>query len=504
MIKYTRTIDNPKHTSDLEIYFQKFRANIIGNNKLYQTAYGTKKMLYADWTASGRLYRPIESKLSNLLGPFIGNTHTESTTSSKVTTIAYRKAQQIIKDHVHASNTDVLISTGTGATGAVNKLQRLLGLRAPSNLQNQITLQEEDRPIIFISHMEHHSNSLSWQETIGDVVMLQPDSDGCIDLQELEQLLIKYRNRKTKIGAFTACSNVTGLKTKYQQLARMMHKHNGICFIDFAASAPYVDINMHPDDPMDKLDGLFFSPHKFLGGPGSCGVLLVDEALIDNKIPDHPGGGTVLWTNYWGEYCYLEGTESREDGGTPAIIQTIKAALAIQLKEEMGTNAILQREEEMLSYFLPQLDAMDRITILGGERSASNQLGIISFCARDIHHHLFVTLLNDRFGIQARGGCSCAGPYGHHLLDISKKASNKMTKKAEQGDMSLKPGWVRISLHPTMTNNDLQTILFAIQSIVKNIEAWRSDYYYESDKDTFTSIHSFDNTKSTINQLFYI
>lgn len=481
--KKTFNLTNHYHEGDTEQYFQQYRTHIIGQQQLFQTAYGTKKMLYADWTASGRLYRPIETKLTNILGSFVGNTHTESTITGKTTTSLYQHARQLIKAHANASESDVLISTGSGMTSAINKLQRLLGLRAANPKQ-----QEVDRPIIFVSHMEHHSNYLSWHETIGDVITLSPTCDGSINAVELEQLLIKYADRKRKIGAFTACSNVTGLETNYYQLSRIMHQHDGICFIDFAASAPYVDMNMHPDETIEKLDGIFFSPHKFLGGPGSSGILIVDQALLANAIPDNPGGGTVLWTDYWGKYSYLKDIESREDGGTPPFIQTIKAALAMQLKDAMQTDLIRQREEEMLAFFLPRLAYIDRIKILGYPANCS-RLGIISFCAIGIHHHLFVQLLNDRFGIQARGGCSCAGPYGHYLLNISPAYSKKMIEQVETGDMSLKPGWIRLSLHPVMTDNELRMILFAIQSIVAHIDQWQADYYYHPDRDTY--IHKY-------------
>lgn len=487
-------------SSHLEQYFQKYRANIIGNNQLFKTQYGLKQMIYADWTASGRLYHPIEAKIAYELGPYFGNTHTDSTITSKTTSAVFEAAERMIKDHVQASENDALICTGAGMTSAVNKLQRLLGIRAPANLQKQLPLTEKDRPIIFISHMEHHSNYLSWVETIGDVVMVPPDHNGLIDLDKLEQLLNKYADRKLKIGAFTACSNVTGIETPFHHLAKIMHQHGGFCFIDFAASAPYIDINMHPEDPAEKLDAIYFSPHKFLGGPGATGILIVDQSLIVNHTPDHPGGGTVLWTDYWGDYSYTKDLEAKENGGTPGIIQTIKAALAIKLKESMGTEMIQKREEEMLEYFLPKLDSIDRINILGPV--SYPRLGTISFYAQGIHHHLFAKVLNDHFGIQARGGCSCAGPYGHYLLGIPPSYSEIMAEKIEHGDLSLKPGWVRISLHPTMTNAELQLILFAVEATVKNIEKWRGDYLYQPDKDNFVHKHSPKDSEISIDHLF--
>ena len=179
----------------------------------------------------------------------------------------------------------------------MNKFQRILGLRIPENLKGNVQIPEKERPVIFITHMEHHSNQTTWLETIGEVVILEPSSTGEIDVPQLEELLQKYRERPLKIGSFTACSNVTGIETPYRQLAKIMHQHGGLCFVDFAASAPYVKIDMHPEDPLERLDAIVFSPHKFLGGPGTSGVLVFDSRLYSNQVPDHPGGGTVLWTN---------------------------------------------------------------------------------------------------------------------------------------------------------------------------------------------------------------
>jgi len=490
-------------TEELEQHFKQFRENIIGYNHIFKSPYGSRKLIYADWTASGRLYRPIETKLTNLFGPYIGNTHTESTVTGTTTTTAYHYAQQIIKKHVNASDDDILISDGTGMTAVVNKLQRLLGLRAPDSIQKQLNLSEKDRPIIFVSHMEHHSNYLSWKETIGDVIMLPPDVNGCVNTTELQNQLNIYKDRTMKIGAFTACSNVTGKQTNYHQLAKIMHKHDGVCFIDFAASAPYVSIDMHPKDPEEKLDGVLFSPHKFLGGPGTSGILVLSKNLLKSSVPDNPGGGTVLWTDMWGGYKYALHPEDREDGGTPGFMQAIKTALCIQLKERMGIEEMLYREKQMLSFILPQLEKIDGITILEYP-SLQPRLGIIAFHAANIHHHLFVKLLNDQFGIQARGGCSCAGPYGHYLYGIDAAYSEKMATSAEAGDMSLKPGWIRISLHPVMSNKELQTIIYAIKAIVKYSDTWKQDYRYIPKKDTFEHIRLTEKPALDMKELFTI
>jgi selenocysteine lyase/cysteine desulfurase len=461
----------------MESYFKSFRDNIIGINQHFNSPYGDIPLIYADWIASGRLYRPIESKIIDTMGPFVGNTHTETSETGTLMTKAYHLAHKKIKEHVNASSDDVIITAGFGMTAVVNKLQRMLGLKSCGLDTGYNCLEGNDRPVVFITHMEHHSNHTSWFETICDVIQIPPAEDLLIDLDQFRSLLEKYKNRKLMIGAFTACSNVTGIETPYHQMAKLMHEFNGYCFVDFAASAPYVDMNMHPADPLEKLDAIFFSPHKFLGGPGSSGVLIFDKNIYrGHRPPDQPGGGTVDWTNPWGEYKYIDDIEAREDGGTPGFLQAIRAALAIELKNKMGTKNILRRENEMLATVFREMDRIPGLHLLA--ENDRNRLGIISFYLQDIHFNLVVKLLNDRFGIQVRGGCACAGTYGHYLLDVSYDKSHLITSLISSGDLSQKPGWIRLSLHPTMTNDELMYILDAISQVQKNHKKWGDDYVY--------------------------
>jgi selenocysteine lyase/cysteine desulfurase len=296
-------------------HFEEFRNNTIGYNAEYTTPYGKKRLIYADWTASGRLYAPIEEKLTRDFGPFVGNTHTETNVTGTAMTLSYIKAKQIIKRHVNAFDTDAVLSTGSGMTGAMLKLQRMLGFKVPSRLQKNVSIKTEQKPVVFITHMEHHSNQTTWLETIADVEIMEALDSGLVNIRCLEGLLEKYKDRKVKIASITACSNVTGISTPYYEIAEIMHRHGGWVFVDFACSAPYVDINMHPENELQKLDAIFFSPHKFLGGPGSSGILIFSKALYDSQFaPDQPGGGTVKWTNPWGEHIYYEDDEQREDG----------------------------------------------------------------------------------------------------------------------------------------------------------------------------------------------
>ena len=486
--------------TQLEHYFQQFRKNIIGIDQEFETPFGKKKIIYTDWTASGRLYRPIEEKIMNDFGPFVANTHTETTISGTAMTMAYHEAKHIIKRHVNANDDDVLINTGTGMTGVVNKFQRILGLKIPENLKDFITIPKELKPIVFISHMEHHSNQTSWLETIADVVVIPANDEGLFCLEEFKEMLLKYKDRSFKIASITSCSNVTGIRTPYHEVAKIMHQHNGVCFVDFACSAPYVSINMHPEDEDAHLDAVFFSPHKFLGGQGTPGVLIFHKKLYKNIIPDQPGGGTVTYTNPWKQHEYINDIEHREDGGTPPFLQGIKAALAVKLKEEMGVENMLKREEELLKIIFDRLPNVPGIEILEGQ--TTHRLGVISFILRGTHFNLVVKLLNDRFGIQTRGGCACAGTYGHMLLHVDQLHSFAILEEMHKGDLSCKPGWIRMSIHPVMTNEEVEFILDAIEQVAANYAEWKKEYIYEPDTNEYHHASFKDEMTETVGRWF--
>jgi selenocysteine lyase/cysteine desulfurase len=302
-------------------------------------------------------------------------------------------------------------------------------------------------------------------------------SDGNICLDALEDLLKRYEHRQNKIAAITGCSNVTGIQTPYHEVAKMMHAQKGLCFVDFACSAPYVSIDMHPKEEGAQLDAIFFSPHKFLGGQGTPGVLIFHKKIYKNIIPDQPGGGTVTYTNPWKQHEYINDIEHREDGGTPPFLQGIKAALAVKLKEQMGSGMMLRREEELLQIIFRKLPGIPGIEIL--EQQNTHRLGVISFILKGAHYNLVVKLLNDRFGIQTRGGCACAGTYGHILLHVDALHSYAILDEMHKGHLSFKPGWVRMSIHPLMTNEEIEFILDAIEQVALNYQEWKTDYLYD-------------------------
>lgn len=456
----------------LEDYFSAFARQVIGHRQFFESPFGQNRVIYADWTASGRGYGPIEKRLQHEVLPFFANTHTGTTVTGRAMTAAYEEARAIIKAHVHADANDVLLFCGSGMTDAVCRLQRMLGLRASTK-----------ETVIFVTHMEHHSNHIPWLETGVTVEIIKSAADGNVDLEHLRELLDLYSDRKLKIAAVTACSNVTGIQTPYHAIAALLHAYNGYCFVDFACSAPYVSIDMHPPVPGGDLDALYFSCHKFLGGPGTPGVLLFHKRLYKGGVPDRPGGGTILYSNPWGGREYVSDIEQREDGGTPPLLQAIKAALCIRLKEEMGVVGMLRREEELVECIFDRLPGISGVTIL--EAGVRRRLGIVSFMVDGAHYNLIVKILNDRFGIQTRGGCSCAGPYGHWLLGIEASRSRGIRESLRAGDLSCKPGWVRLSLHPTMTDDEVGYILDAIGITVERYREWAADYAYDPSGNEF-------------------
>ncbi|MEN2399146.1 aminotransferase class V-fold PLP-dependent enzyme [Flavobacterium sp. MC2016-06] len=494
-------IEYKTEPSQLEQYFTDFKENTIGVNHSFESVYGKQNLLYADWVASGRLYRPIEAIMLNKIGPMIANTHSFSSQTGKASTYAYQHARDIIKKHVNANDSDCLVTAGSGMTGVLSKLQRIIGLRT-NNTSNYTVNTNTDRPVVFITHMEHHSNQVSWHETTAEVVVLEPDENNLVDPKKLSAALEKYLDRTVKIGSFTACSNVTGIITPYHKLAQIMHQHGGVCFVDFAASAPYVKINMHPENPEEQLDAIFFSPHKFLGGPGTCGVLVFNEKLYKSTIPDNPGGGNVKFTNPWGGYQYSDIIEVKEDGGTPGFLQVMRTALALQLKEKMKVENIKNREKEQLELCYAELLKIKGLSILGDLKA--DRIGCVSFIIEDIHYNLIVRLLNDRFGIQVRGGWSCASTYAHYLFNINQTASNQITNELQQKNQSNKPGWVRFSLHPIMTNEDILFICKAVKKVAANYQEWQKDYQYNPSSNEFESLIKKENIEEEVKDWFLL
>ena len=451
---------------------ERVRRGIIGEGELMDGPFGPRRVTYADYTASGRSLDFIEDFIRDAVLPRYANTHTESSGTGLQTSRLREDARKIIRDAAGGTEDDLVIFTGSGATAAVNKLIGILELRIPAGLDEryQLTRQipESDRPVVFVGPYEHHSNELPWRESIADVVVIGEDSDGHVDLADLEGQLVRYAQRPLLIGSFSAASNVTGILTDTSAVAALLHAHGALSFWDYAAAGPYVPIRVGASRPDrdDHKDAIFLSPHKFPGGPQTPGVLILRRELVRNQVPTVPGGGTVAFVDPVG-HRYLDDPVAREEGGTPAIIESIRAGLAVALKQAVGTDLIAAREEQLWQHVLRRWADSPGVEILGSRQAS--RLSIVSFRIRHgasfLHHNFVVAVLNDLFGIQARGGCSCAGPYGHRLLAIGAARSHAFRDEIGHGCEGVKPGWSRVNLNYFISAAQADYIAAAVELI---------------------------------------
>ncbi len=486
------------------------RQQIVGVDSTFETPFGERLMSYCDYTASGRCLRFVESYLQSLQRVY-ANTHTEDDITGRSMSQLLHEAEESIKASVNAGPSGRIIACGTGATGAIDKLQQLVGVALPPATRKNIgdmlaqpgsTVKCEDvesvfansQPVVFIGPYEHHSNEISWRESLATTVEVRMDATGNIDLAHLEELLQDpaYQNR-TRIGSFSAASNVTGMRSNVRAISSLLHANDAIACFDFAACAPYIEIDMNPEPVGDEdpsIDAIFISPHKFLGGPGSSGVLIFNERIYHRELPPSvSAGGTVDYVGMSGQ-DFIKRIEEREKAGTPGVLQTLKAGLVFQIKDRVGVDFINKREHELTARAFDRWNEEEGIEILGNPDPAQ-RVGIISFNVRSTSgsylHHKFVTaLLNDLFGIQSRAGCSCAGPYGHRLLGIDDDTSEKYRGAVQHGYCGMKPGWCRVGLHWVMDDAEADYVIDTVLFIARHGHLFLSLYDFDLCSGTWT------------------
>jgi selenocysteine lyase/cysteine desulfurase len=478
-----------QHDRSADELIAAVRDSVIGRDDVIDGPYGRRPIIYADYTASGRALTFIEDYIRSVVLPLYANTHTESSGTGLQTTRLREEAREIIGRCVGARRDEhAVVFCGSGATHAIAKLIGVLGLRVPSTLDDRYHLTEaipaEERPVVFIGPFEHHSNELPWRESIADVVIIDEDADGHVSLDHLERELVRHADRPTLIGSFSAASNVTGITTDTVAVSTLLHEHGALSLWDYAAAAPYVAIDMgsNADDNLAYKDAIFLSPHKLIGGPGTPGVLVARRELFTNRVPDVPGGGTVRYVSTT-DHDYHRQIEHREEAGTPAIVESIRAGLVFQLKEAVGPAAIEAREAAFVRRAIAAWEQHPAINVLGSHEA--ERLSIVSFVIRHgdryLHHNYVVALLNDVFGIQSRGGCSCAGPYGHRLLGIDLERSHEFQREINRGCEGIKPGWVRVNFNYFIDETTFDYLVEAVTMIASHGAALLGEYDFEPD-----------------------
>ncbi len=488
----------PARDADPDELLALIRANVIGDDEAFDGPFGVRRLTYADYTASGRSLAFLEDYIREQVMPLYANTHTESSGTGRQTTRFREDAREIIRQACGADPDEyAVIFCGSGSTAAVDKLIGVLNLRIPADLDARYDLAShippDERPVVFIGPYEHHSNELPWRESIADLVTIHEDPDGRIDLAHLETELLAHADRPLLIGSFSAASNVTGIKSNTRGISVLLHRYGALALWDYGAAAPYVPLGVAPRRPtedgdateadLDYKDALFISPHKFIGGPGTPGILVVRRALLTNSVPVVPGGGTVAYVNA-DEHVYLDDRERREEGGTPAIIESIRAGLVFGLKDAVGAETIRGREDDFIERALERWDRTLGLRVLGSRECP--RLSIVSFVIRHgqryLHHNYVVAVLNDLFGIQSRGGCSCAGPYGHRLLGIGIETSHEFQREITRGCEGIKPGWIRVNFNYFIDETVFDFIVEAVDLVAR--DGWRLLPQYRLDPGT--------------------
>lgn len=456
----------------------KLRAGLIGEGVTFTTPFGPQKLTYADYTASGRALRQVEDFISEHVLPFYANSHTRSSFCGDYISKLRDDARQVIARHTHTTSDCSVIFSGSGATSAINRLVSLCGIG---------DVQGSQYPVVFIGPYEHHSNILPWRESGAKVIQISESPNGGPDLTELEEQLIAYRDSKLLIGSFSAASNVSGIITDTDAVTKLLKQHGALAFWDYAGGGPYLKIDMNPGKGLEK-DAVFLSPHKFPGGPGASGVLIVRDSVIRTRRPTWPGGGSVSYVSSW-DHTYLDSVIEREEAGTPNLIGDIRAALVFIIKAALGEDFIKTRDRQLGERALGVWSRNANIQLLGTDKP--NRLPIFSFAVRNhdggyVHHQLFTRLLSDVTGIQARGGCVCAGPYGHLLLNVGRERSEQIQNAILAGREVEKPGWIRLNFSYLMDDETADRVIKGVDELARNGLQYAELYQVEETTANFT------------------
>ena len=481
----TKRASGDEGSSQSQEFVRRIHDSIIGHGSTFLGPYGKRQILYADWTASGRNLSFVEKYLQNQVMPLYGNTHTTTSITGLQSTCFRHEARQIISQSLNCNTKeDVVLFVGSGCTGAINKLVAILGLNHAPTQKDGTTPPESERAVVFVGPHEHHSNILPWRESHADVIHVKENADGAFDVVDLKLKLEKYKGRKLKIGSFTMASNITGIVAPAHEITEMMHRAGGLAFWDCATAGPYMKIDMNPVVPGEGRafvykDAVFLSPHKMVGGPGSPGILVVKKRLLSNAVPEQPGGGTVFFVTDR-DHRYLANREEREEGGTPNILGSARAGLAFHLKQKVGTALIHKLEERNWKLVTEVLETFPQVHILGS--TTVQRLPILSFlieCGgekRFLHYNYVCALLNDLYGIQSRGGCQCAGPYGQALLSIDYSTAQRFEAACIEKNEYLRPGFSRLSFPYFLAEEEVLYIAHAIGDIAT--KGWKLLPFY--------------------------
>ena len=441
---------------------------LVGSNVKIFGPYGDKELVYADYVASGRALHQVERFVLEQVLPFYANSHTEASYCGGAMTRMRREARAVIAGLCGCNDQHAVIFSGSGATSGLNRLVNLLGVTD--------TVAAGKHARVIVGPYEHHSNILPWRESGAEIIEIAEDPKGGPDLAQLASVLQQGAPELT-ICTLSAASNITGITSDVTTITAMVKAAGAKMIWDYAGAGPYVPVAMSPADGVE-IDAIVISPHKFIGGPGASGILLVRHDAVVTETPTWPGGGTVKFVSPVA-HDYSSSLESREEAGTPNVIGDIRAALAFLVKDAIGAEAMAGRNRQLTQRAFRAWQDVPHLKLLG--MVDADRLPIFSFQISDgkggyVHQQLITRMLSDRFGIQARGGCACAGPYVHRLLGIDEQESEAIRQAIQSGKELQKPGFIRLNLSVLLPDEKVQFILDAVAQIAADATEFEADY----------------------------